>query len=105
MTTVTKQIDSRIASGEGKWLIVTASGSEYSLDLDGMTITRHWGVHPPVDDHIATELRRDGQAIPLEQIITCEVGVWGEFVLNLRGDGIFTYRRTTAIESIQRIPE
>lgn len=94
MTVTDKQIDSRLT--EGQWRMVTASGSVYHLDLDLMTMQRF-----PSED--GSVLRLDGGvAIPIEEIITCEVGVLGEFLLDIRGDGILTYRRTTGVERLER---
>jgi hypothetical protein len=89
-------IDPRIEAGTGKWRITTWSQSQYEIDLDEMTFRRSPGPE-------ASNLRRDGDTFKLLSIITCVEGVLGEFMIDLREDGISTYRRTTAIEKIEEV--
>ena len=78
----------------GRWFVTTASGSRYLLDLDAHTSQR-------VPSVASSDLRRDEQPVPLLRIITCEVGVLLELVIDVRGDGVVTYRRGTAVEEIE----
>lgn len=77
--------------------ITTASGSTYCFDEDAMTMSRQ-----PGED--SNKLRLDEEAVPVVEVITMEVGVLGEWLLDIRKDGYHTYRRTTAIQSIEEMP-
>jgi hypothetical protein len=76
--------------------ITTYSGSVYLFDEEAMTMSRQ-----PSED--GSKLRLDDQPVPVVEVITMEVGVLGEWLLDIRKDGCHTYRRTTAIQSIEEI--
>ena len=75
----------------GTWHIRTESGSDYTLDLDRMLCMRG---RRSGEEH---ELRRDGEAVPIFRVITLEPGRGMDLLLDIRGDGIETLRRTTPI--------
>lgn len=83
---------------EGTWQVTTASGSDYILDLDKMTMVRY-------PDSEANVLRKDAQHVPLLEVITLELGVMMELMIDVRGDGVETYRRTTAVETLEPISD
>jgi hypothetical protein len=77
--------------------ITTYSGSVYLFDEEAMTMSRK-----PAED--GSKLRLDEQMVPVVEVITMEVGVIGEWLLDRqRKDGCHTYRRTTAIQSIEEV--
>ena len=53
----------------GIWHVTTASRSEYFLDLDAMTMWRLAGEE-------ANKLRKDGEVVPLIEVITLQPDVW-----------------------------
>lgn len=73
---------------------VTTEASVYDIDLVAMTLTRHAGAD-------ASDLRKDGETVPLIEVVSCEVGHRGVFLVDVRGDGIATARYTTLITSIE----
>lgn len=79
----------------GSWRVETASGSVYRLDLDEQTLRR-------INDDYA--LRRDGEVLPLHRVLRCDVGVGGNFAIEVVDDAV-TFRLTSTILSITRIHE
>ncbi|WP_460991157.1 hypothetical protein [Sinomonas soli] len=87
----------------GIWRVRTASGTVYLLDLqsEGSTLTRLPATEPPTSPLALTgELRKDGQAIPLLAVVSLEVGQEAQFWLDVRGDGVPTFRWTTEVVTI-----
>lgn len=80
-------------NNKGRYSVLTEH-SAYFLDLDNRTVCRS----PREPD--ANDLRKDGETVPLLEIITCEEGVMMELMIQLRDDEIPTYRRSTAVVSI-----
>ena len=77
--------------------VTTASGTIYFIDEDAMTVQRCEGPN-------ANRLRRDGEVCKLIEIITLEVGVLMEMMLDIREDGFYkTYRQTTTVGSIEEL--
>lgn len=92
----------------GTYLITTATGSAYDLAIGngGSTLTRHpreFDVHPSVDGLVPSDLRRDSEALTVEQIVHLEVGSPAVFILDLRRDGVSTIRTTSPVLAIERI--
>lgn len=83
----------------GRWRISTES-STYVLDLDTRISTRI-----PGDGEDAVGLRRDGAALPLIRLVTCERGAAAMLLLDVRGDGYPTLRMTTSVQRITRAHE
>ena len=83
----------------GEFTVTTASGSRHRIVLsdEGM-----WASRDPGDG--AGALRRDEEMAELLEIVGCREGVLMELVLTGVSDepGVVTYRRTTAVESIER---
>jgi hypothetical protein len=105
-------------SARGRWLVTTESGSTYLIDLDAMTQTRApnpetvaaWvGTGPVAEDPsrdllYTPRLRRDHEPVPLLALDPIEVGLPMEMWLDLRGDGVTTFRATTRVTRIQPAP-
>ena len=81
---------------EGVWRVTTASGSVYEIDLDNKLVVRQPGEG-------ASLLRKDDYVTPLLEVVMVEVGTMLELMIQLRDDEVSTYRRGTAVESIERI--
>lgn len=87
-------------------IITTATGSKYLLDDSGehKTLARLPGAteaHPSMDGHEVQAMRRDGEAIPVLEILRLEVGKPALYTLDLRGDGVITLRTTSEVVSIE----
>ena len=84
----------------GTYSVRTSSGTAYLVCLDE---PRHViRLAAPVGDYAAIDtavLRRDGEASPLIAL-DLEAVCRGELVLDVRRDGIATYRQTTPVLSI-----
>jgi hypothetical protein len=88
----------------GTYSVRTSSGTAY-LRLTNSATSPPAADTAPVEDFAAIEtatLRRDGEAIPLIEL-DLEVGRRGALVLDVRRDGIATYRDTTPVLSIHRL--
>lgn len=84
----------------GVWEVRTETGSAYVLDLQEQTLTRL----PDRDNEVYSDLRRDGDSIPILAIITppC-VGFSMTLLINIRGDGVPTLRTTSLVVSIKEL--
>jgi hypothetical protein len=76
--------------------ITTYSGSVYLFDEETMTMSRK-----PAEE--GSQLRLDEQDVPVVEVNTMEVGVLGEWLLDIHENGWHTYRRSTSIESIEEV--
>jgi hypothetical protein len=90
---------------DGAYCFRTSSGTLYLLDLDAdpRHIVRLRGDRPPAEDYAnlaVADLRKDGQTIPLLAVVELCLGKRGQLFLDVRGDGIPTYRDTTPLVSI-----
>jgi hypothetical protein len=76
--------------------IHTESGTVYDLDLDAKTVTRYAG-------DTASQLRKDGQTVPLLETPTGApvVGLPFVMVIDVRGDGVETIRTTTRVTKVE----
>jgi len=72
-------------------VIVTTQNSVYIFDTDERTVTRY-----PAGD----ALRRDGEPIPVIAATVPVIGQAWSLILDLRGDGIPTRRRTSDVLAI-----
>ena len=85
---------------EGCYLVTTASGTQYEVDLDTHALVRR-------PNHAADEpnpLRRDQDRLRLIAVETCCIGKRAIFLIDLRLRGVvFTARRTTAVLSIEAL--
>lgn len=85
---------------EGIWVITTASGASYVLDLEKRTCTRVLGrlVGRPADRAL---LRRDGEPVRLVGVARCDIGAPMRLLVQDRPDRL-TYRTTTPVVRIER---
>lgn len=90
----------------GRYLVITASDSEYVLDIgpESSSLTRS-PQRPNVREREAAPLRRDGETLPLLGIIQLQLGRRAVFRIDVRGDGIETTRTTTSVCVIKRLTE
>lgn len=93
----------------GTYCVRTSSGTAYLICLDAPRhAIRLAADTDPVGDCAELEtasLRRDGEQIPLITLGNLEVGLPGELILDVRGDGIATYRFTTPVLSIVQLED
>lgn len=72
--------------------------SVYLLDTDAMTLTRT--PFASGDLLALATLRRDGEPIPVKEILMLQVGEPFRIMLALRKDGTLTYRETSPVQQI-----
>jgi hypothetical protein len=87
----------------GRYLITTATGSRYVLDLDARTMNRTMAATAPLIDFLDagfSQLRRDGETVELLMLETCRVGVGAKYWLQIREDAIPTLRMTSPVVRI-----
>lgn len=84
----------------GVYLVVTATDSRYRIDLDNNTATRFPDPHEPDP---SKHLRQDETKRPLLGLAAFQIGHDLVMVLDVRGDGIPTVRRTTTVISWEQI--
>lgn len=73
-------------------LRVETSNSTYEIDEEAGTVTRV---------PMSGDLRRDAEPVPLVALSEVEVGKPMRMVLDLRGDGVRTYRITSVVLRIE----
>ena len=83
-------------------LVVTTRTASYLIDHDAGTLTRHPASHTPAGYRTA-ELRRDGDAVPLIAVLECAVGRPLVALIDVRGDGVPTLRRSTEVRAIEAV--
>ncbi len=88
----------------GCWAVQTASGSVHLLDFGLVQVTRARAAEEPVADFDVSDLRSDGEAVPLLAIGPVVVGLPLAMVLQVRSDAVKTTRLTTPVVSIRRLP-
>ena len=89
--TVTASIDN---STGGVWVVITETGSRYELDLEHRTLRRDPG---------GRQLRRDGHAVTLHQIVECRIGSSAGFLICVEA-GVVTLRLTSHVIDIKARP-
>lgn len=90
--------------GTGRFLVTTATGSEYVVNLDDRTISRKMATTAPLVDFLdagLSQLRRDGELLELLMLESCEVGSSAVFWIQVRDDHIPTFRRTSPVVCIE----
>lgn len=89
--------------GGGVWLVGTAS-STYVVDLDRGTLTRYPGRWGSTGGVPVAVLRRDGVELPLLGVVgPVRVGSVMDVLVDVRGDGVATWRRSTEVRSIEPV--
>ncbi|MCO4263727.1 hypothetical protein NG697_12475 [Pseudarthrobacter sp. MDT3-26] len=90
----------------GRYLVVTATGSHYVLDLTSRTLQRQMAATPPVTDYReagVSQLRRDGETVELLMIERCMVGEPAIYFLQIRQDHVPTERMTSPVVRIEEL--
>lgn len=88
----------------GRFLVTTATGSQYVVNLDDRTISRKMAATAPLVDFLDagfSQLRRDGEALELLMLESCEVGGPVLFWIQVRNDRIPTFRMTSPVVGIE----
>lgn len=89
---------------EGRYLVTTATGSQYELDLTARTVRRRMAATPPIIDFLEvgfSQLRRDGETVELLMLESCIVGASARYWLQIRADHIPTFRMTSPVMRIE----
>lgn len=94
----------------GRYLVTTATGSQYVLDLSARTLKRQMAATAPVVDYLDagfSQLRRDGERIELLMLEVCAVGASARYWVQVRDDHVPTLRTTSPVVRIDAltIPE
>lgn len=93
----------------GSFAVRTSSGTLYAVHLGSpREVVRLSNDQLPTPSYahlLAADLRRDGEAIKLLQIVEMQVGRPGLLLLDVRRDGVLTVRSTTSVVSISRLKE
>jgi hypothetical protein len=93
---------------EGRYLVTTATGSRYELDMTARTVKRRMAATAPILDFLDagfSQLRRDGESIELLMIESCIVGASARYWLQIRHDHIPTFRMTSPVIRIEPVTE
>jgi len=93
---VTEDREELTDQDDGAWVLHTEN-SRQLLDLDARTVTRL-----PQAPGLLSDLRRDGQDVPLLKVVHCRRGDSAAFILDLRADGVVTLRSTSVVRWITR---
>jgi hypothetical protein len=91
---------------EGRYLLTTATGSQYELDLTARTVKRHMAATPPIVEFLDagfSRLRRDGETVELLMLESCAVGASARYYLQIRDDSVPTFRMTSPIVRIDPV--
>jgi hypothetical protein len=88
-------------------VIVETESAIYALDLVSMRLKRFPRDSPIVVENprdglpaVVASLRKDTEAIPFEILAPLEVGQPAQFMLEIRDDGVKTFRMTTDVLKI-----
>lgn len=91
---------------EGQYLVTTATGSQYLLDMKARTVHRTMAAAAPLNDFLAagfSKLRRDGETLDLHMIEHCVVGESARYYIQVREDQILTLRMTSPVVRIDEL--
>lgn len=90
----------------GCYLVTTATGSRYVLDLTARTVSRHMAAAAPIVDYLEagfSQLRRDGETLELLMLESCTVGASARYWIQVRHDHIPTLRITSPVVRIEAL--
>ncbi|MFX1821071.1 hypothetical protein PV768_14895 [Pseudarthrobacter sp. CC4] len=90
----------------GRYLVTTATGSHYLLDLTARTVKRQMAASAPLIDYLDagfSKLRRDGEALELLMLESCAVGASARYWIQVRDDEIPTLRMTSPVVRIDAL--
>lgn len=87
----------------GRYVVATATGSHYVLDLTARTVKRQTAASAPVVDYQDagfSQLRRGGESLELLLIESCAVGASARYWIQVRADHVVTLRTTSPVVRI-----
>lgn len=87
----------------GRYLVTTATGSQYLLDLTARTVQRVMAATAPLIEYLDvgfSQLRRDGETLELLMLESCTVGWPARYWLQIRADHVVTLRTTSPVVDI-----
>jgi hypothetical protein len=90
-----------------RYLVTTATGSQYLLDLTDRTVRRQMAATAPVVDYLEagfSQLRCDGETLELLMLDSCAVGASARYWIKVRDDHIPTLRMTSPVMRIDALP-
>jgi hypothetical protein len=90
----------------GSYLVTTATGSHYVLDLTARIVTRQMAASAPLADYLdagISQLRRDGESLELLMLESCSVGASARFWIQVRDDHVPTLRTTSPVVRIDAL--
>lgn len=88
---------------DGRYLVTTATGSQYVLDLTARTVQRVMAATAPLTEYLDvgfSRLRRDGESLELLMLESCTVGSPARYWLQIRADHVVTLRTTSPVVDI-----
>lgn len=91
---------------QGIFLVTTATGSHYRIDLTARTVQRQMAATAPLNDFLEagfSQLRRDGETIALHMIDSCVVGESARYFIQVREDHVMTLRMTSPVVRIEPV--
>jgi len=86
-----------------RYLVTTATGSQYLLDLTARTVHRAMAATAPLVEYLdvgLSRLRRDGESLGLLMLESCTVGWPAQYWLQIRADHVATLRTTSPVVNI-----
>lgn len=89
---------------KGQYLITTATGSHYRLDMDCRTASRQMAATAPVTEFMDVQpalLRRDAETVELLMVDECRVGQPAKLWIQIRTDSAVTLRTTSPVVRIE----
>lgn len=89
-----------------RYLVTTATGSHYVLDLTARTLKRLMAATAPITDFLdagLSQLRRDGESLELIMLESCAVGASARFWIQVRADHVVTLRTTSPVVRIEAL--
>ncbi len=90
----------------GCYLVTTATGSQYLLDLTARTVKRRMAAAAPTLDYLDvgfSRLRRDGEILQLLMLESCAVGASARYWIQVRDDHVPTLRTTSPVVGIEAL--
>lgn len=87
----------------GRYLVATATGGQYRLDLTARTVQRLMAATAPIVEYLdvaLSPLRRDGESLELLMLESCTVGWPARYWLRIRPDNVVTLRTTSPMMDI-----
>ena len=89
-----------------RYLVTTATGSHYVLDLTSRTVQRMVAATAPIMSFLdvgLSQLRRDEEVLELIMLESCVVGAPARFWIQVRADHVVTLRTTSPVVRIESL--